>query len=411
MASPALDLDALQRAVDGLRTQQESVQRERAELQSMKATVEENLAQFKQRVKLNVGGSKFETTLTTLTRYPESMLGAMFSGRHEVPPDDEGYVFIDRDGKQFGTILNFLRTGTLDVPSSTKAATELKREMEYYQLPFDGCSNHEDTDTPIVETVLTQAAATNYHLQPLDMRAHTAKVQEKLQANPRLRIVANNVSKDAPPSLHTEELLRLVRPNFASKPLEFGAFRAFSRAELKPLPKSATILQRVVHALRARGGASSAPAIVKAVAEGGYTDGAKVRKAIKAGVTAGALQTSAESAAKFWVGGEPIPEAAAGPAVATEELSPGDAGGSPVAKGDAVAIDYTLSLLATGEKVEAGKKFCFTVGGGDVIKDMRRVGLDTVPWQLGYGKRGSGPGVPPCSDLVFRIKLVRHEVG
>jgi len=34
-----------------------------------------------------------------------------------------------------------------------------------------------------------------------------------------------------------------------------------------------------------------------------------------------------------------------------------------------------------------------------------------VPWQLGYGKRGSGPGVPPCSDLVFRIKLVRHEVG
>ena len=46
----------------------------------MKAFVEANLAQFKQRVKLNVGGSKFETTLSTLTRYPESMLGAMFSG-------------------------------------------------------------------------------------------------------------------------------------------------------------------------------------------------------------------------------------------------------------------------------------------------------------------------------------------
>ena len=172
-------------------------------------------------------------------------------------------------------------------------------------------------------------------------------------------------------------------------------------AAQKPLPKSATILQRVVHALRARGGASSAPAIVKAVAEGGYTDGAKVRKAIKAGVTAGALQTSAESAAKFWVGGEPIPEAAAGPAVATEELSPGDAGGSPVAKGDAVAIDYTLSLLATGEKVEAGKKFCFTVGGGDVIKDMHRVGLDTVrgpEWRPAKGPTapgGTGGSVSP----------------
>ena len=137
MADTSLDLDALQRAVDGLRTQQESVQRERAELQSMKATVEENLAQFKRRVKLNVGGSKFETTLTTLTRYPDSMLGSMFSGRHEVPPDEEDYIFIDRDGTHFRTILNFLRTGVLDVTSSTKDATELKREMEYYQLGID----------------------------------------------------------------------------------------------------------------------------------------------------------------------------------------------------------------------------------------------------------------------------------
>ena len=52
MSDAALDLDALQRAVDGLRSQQESVRRERAELQSMKAVVDANLARFKQRVKL-----------------------------------------------------------------------------------------------------------------------------------------------------------------------------------------------------------------------------------------------------------------------------------------------------------------------------------------------------------------------
>ena len=138
MSDAALDLDALQRAVDGLRSQQESVRRERAELQSMKAVVDANLARFKQRVKLNVGGSKFETTLSTLTRYPDSMLGAMFSGRHEVPPDDEGYVFIDRDGTHFRAILNFLRTGFVDQPRSEQAANELKRELEYYQLPSEG---------------------------------------------------------------------------------------------------------------------------------------------------------------------------------------------------------------------------------------------------------------------------------
>jgi hypothetical protein len=33
-------------------------------------------------VKLNVGGSRFETTRATLTQFPDSMLGTMFSGRH-----------------------------------------------------------------------------------------------------------------------------------------------------------------------------------------------------------------------------------------------------------------------------------------------------------------------------------------
>ena len=42
---------------------------------------------------------------------------------------------------------------------------------------------------------------------------------------------ANLCLLDAPPHF-IPKLLRLVRPNFASKPLEFGVFRAFSRAEL-----------------------------------------------------------------------------------------------------------------------------------------------------------------------------------
>ena len=66
---PSLDLDSLQRAVDALRVQQESVQQERQQLETMKASVDGNIEQFKQRVKLNVGGSKFETTLSTLTRH------------------------------------------------------------------------------------------------------------------------------------------------------------------------------------------------------------------------------------------------------------------------------------------------------------------------------------------------------
>ena len=200
MQPSTVDLDSLQRTVDALRVQQESVKREREELENMKATVDGSIERFKQRVKLNVGGSRFETTLSTLTRHPESMLAAMFSGRHEVPQDEDGYVFIDRDGTHFHTVLNFLRTGILNVPPSRKAAEELKCELQYYQLPCDGCSNHEsDTDTPMVETVVTEALLDQMNRkflqQPVDMQAHTRKVQKKLQANPRLRIVANNVSR------------------------------------------------------------------------------------------------------------------------------------------------------------------------------------------------------------------------
>jgi len=191
MSDAALDLDALQRAVDGLRSQQESVRRERAELQSMKAVVDANLARFKQRVKLNVGGSKFETTLSTLTRYPDSMLGAMFSGRHEVPPDDEGYVFIDRDGTHFRAILNFLRTGFVDQPRSEQAANELKRELEYYQLPSEGLLTPPRTASArTVEIVRTIRLGLD-NCEALDM-CHKGDVEEKLKANPQLKIISNH---------------------------------------------------------------------------------------------------------------------------------------------------------------------------------------------------------------------------
>jgi len=56
-----------------------------------------------------VGGRHFDTTLTTLLKYEDSMLAAMFSGRHLVVKDEEGRYFIERDGANFGHILNFLR--------------------------------------------------------------------------------------------------------------------------------------------------------------------------------------------------------------------------------------------------------------------------------------------------------------
>ena len=62
---------------------------------------------------LNVGGYRYTTTRSTLSKYPESMLGAMFSGRHKLIRDSNGCYFIDSDGENFRHILSFLRHETL----------------------------------------------------------------------------------------------------------------------------------------------------------------------------------------------------------------------------------------------------------------------------------------------------------
>ncbi|XP_053373538.1 BTB/POZ domain-containing protein KCTD6-like isoform X2 [Mercenaria mercenaria] len=70
-------------------------------------------------VELNIGGKLVTTLLATLRKDPESMLAAMFSGRHVISKDKDGRFFIDCDVNLFGHILNFLRFGTL--PPKEKA--------------------------------------------------------------------------------------------------------------------------------------------------------------------------------------------------------------------------------------------------------------------------------------------------
>ena len=75
--------------------------------------------------------------MLTLTRDPESMLAAMFSGRHDLRREEDGSVFIDRDGTHFRHILNYLRDGGLNIdslPRSRQILRELRNEAIYYQL-------------------------------------------------------------------------------------------------------------------------------------------------------------------------------------------------------------------------------------------------------------------------------------
>ena len=124
----------------------EKVAKDRQELDEEKEKWEEekkimdNKFVFKgPRIVLDVGGMHFSTSRSTLTKYPESMLGIMFSGRHDLETMQckDGSFFIDRDGTYFRHILNYLRDGEEVIesfPKSPDVLSELLREAKFYQL-------------------------------------------------------------------------------------------------------------------------------------------------------------------------------------------------------------------------------------------------------------------------------------
>ncbi|XP_022111282.1 BTB/POZ domain-containing protein KCTD6-like [Acanthaster planci] len=85
-------------------------------------------------VTLNVGGCLHTTTITTLTRFPDSMLGSMFSGRLPTSRDSHGHYIIDGDGPTFRHVLNFLRRSALCLPADFSEWDLLAAEADFYQI-------------------------------------------------------------------------------------------------------------------------------------------------------------------------------------------------------------------------------------------------------------------------------------
>ena len=114
--------------------------------------IEETLQRIQKQgkyVKLNVGGVLYCTTLGTLTKH-DNMLRAMFSERIPLQKDEEGerwapiritngsgyfrpktgWVIIDRSGKHFGSILNYIRDDFICLPDGKAECMELLAEAK-----------------------------------------------------------------------------------------------------------------------------------------------------------------------------------------------------------------------------------------------------------------------------------------
>ncbi|KAI4818944.1 BTB/POZ domain-containing protein KCTD16a isoform X2 [Gymnodraco acuticeps] len=90
-------------------------------------------------VELNVGGQVYYTRLATLTSFPNSLLGKLFSNKkgssNDLSRDLRGRYFIDRDGFLFRYVLDYLRDKLVVLPDHFPERGRLKREAEYFQLP------------------------------------------------------------------------------------------------------------------------------------------------------------------------------------------------------------------------------------------------------------------------------------
>lgn len=113
------------------------VEEDRAKLEEEKNAMLKAHTFQKTKLLLNVGGHRFETSRQTLTSVPDTYFSSMFSGRFELIPDDDDSYFIDRDGRLFHHVLNFLRepvSFNLSKDMTETQMEELKVELKFYGL-------------------------------------------------------------------------------------------------------------------------------------------------------------------------------------------------------------------------------------------------------------------------------------
>jgi len=93
-------------------------------------------------VYLNIGGYKYTTDRETLCKSSNYFSGMLNDKFQSVRKDKDGYLFINRPGKYFEPILEYLITGEVVIPEgmSTKA---LVREASFYCIDFPLDETHE----------------------------------------------------------------------------------------------------------------------------------------------------------------------------------------------------------------------------------------------------------------------------
>jgi N-acetylneuraminic acid mutarotase len=114
------------------------VAKEKADLHREIAAMQKQQEAQQGRIVLDIGGYRYTTSVQTLRRLPGTFFDAYFSGRYTMDRSEDGSIFIDRDGKHFGQVLEYLRDGVVSVAETYSSELDvgelrwLKREFGFY---------------------------------------------------------------------------------------------------------------------------------------------------------------------------------------------------------------------------------------------------------------------------------------
>lgn len=112
---------------------------------------------FPERIVINVGGMRYETTRHTILTYPESLLARMLSPENLCLLRFEGVqnneIFFDRNGKLFEYVLDYYRNGSEVILPSGVSPKAVERELMYFGLDvpsitYSHTGNFNNSDTP-----------------------------------------------------------------------------------------------------------------------------------------------------------------------------------------------------------------------------------------------------------------------
>jgi len=90
---------------------------------------------FPQKITLDIGGTKFSTSLANLKNQKSLYFATMFSGIFPIQPCEDGSYFIDRNPTLFPLILDFIRGEELETEDmNPRELKMLLKEAQFYHL-------------------------------------------------------------------------------------------------------------------------------------------------------------------------------------------------------------------------------------------------------------------------------------